>query len=49
MFDVEIKFRVRKYSHEAETMKQLRENIFRGIGKNEMNCIEVEDLEIKIR
>ena len=48
MWDVEIKFRVRKESHEAFSKKQLLKNIENGIGCNDMNCIDAEDIEIKI-
>jgi hypothetical protein len=49
MFDVEIKFMVRKGSHESHTPKELKENIVRGIGGNDMNCIEAEDITVKIK
>ena len=48
-FEVKIKFNVRKGSYEAESKKQLKQNILSGIGKNEMNCIEVEDIEVDIK
>ncbi len=49
MWDVEIKFRVRKGSYSAKTKKELLENIENGIGNNDMNCIEEEDVEVKIK
>ncbi len=49
MFDVEIKFKVRKGSHYAKTKKELQENVEEGIGKNDMNCIDAEDVEVKIK
>ena len=49
MWDVEIKFRVRKGSYEAKTKKQLAQNVLEGIGKNDMNCIEVEEMEVKVK
>ncbi|MHA1737893.1 MAG: hypothetical protein ACTSWD_04850 [Candidatus Heimdallarchaeota archaeon] len=48
MWDVTVTFRVRKDSHEAHTKKELKENVCNGIGKNEMNCIEAEEIEVKI-
>ena len=48
-WEVEIKFLVREGSHEAESKKQLEKNILDGIGKNEMNCIEAEDIKVKIK
>ncbi len=48
MWDVEIRFRVRKETHGAYSKKELLENIQSGIGNNDMNCIEEEDLEINI-
>ena len=49
MWDVEIKFKVRKGSYEANTIRELKENIENGIGKDDMNCIEAEDIEVKIK
>lgn len=49
MWDVEIKFKVRKGSHEVDNIRQLKENIINGIGGNEMNCIDVEDVEVKLK
>lgn len=49
MFDVEIKFRVRKGSYSARSIKELKNNIKNGIGQNDMNCIEAEDIEVKIK
>lgn len=48
-YEVEIKFLVRKGSHEATSERTLNTNIKRGIGGNEMNCIEAEDIEVKIK
>ena len=48
-WDIEIKFRVRKNSHGAYSLKELRENILNGIGRNDMNCIDAEDIEVKIK
>jgi len=48
-WEIEIKFNVRKGSYEAESKKQLKKNILNGIGKNEMNCIEAEDIKVKIK
>lgn len=49
MWDVEIRFRVRKGSYSAESKKELLRNITNGIGKNDMNCIEEEDLKVIIK
>ncbi len=49
MWDVEIKFKVRKGSYSAKTKKQLEDNIRNGIGCNDMGCIEEEDVEVKIK
>lgn len=49
MWDVQITFKVRKGSYQAETKKQLGDNILNGIGKNEMNCIDAEDIEVEIK
>lgn len=48
-FEVNVKFLVREGSHEAETKTELKKNILGGIGKNEMNCIEAEDIKIEIK
>ncbi len=48
-WDVEIKLRVRKGSHQAKTKKELKHNIENGIGCNDMNCIEDEDVEVIIK
>ena len=49
MWEVEVKFLVRKGSHEANTKKELMGNVENGIGRNEMNCIDAEDIEVKIK
>ena len=49
MWDIEIKFRVRKGSHSANSKKELQENVANGIGCNDMNCIEAEDIEVNIK
>lgn len=49
MWDVEIKFKVRKGSYSAKTKKQLQKNVEDGIGCNDMECIEAEDVEVKIK
>lgn len=48
-YEVEIKFIVRKGSYSAKNINELRKNIENGIGKNDMECIEAEDIEIKIK
>ena len=48
-WEIKIMFNVRKGSYEAESKKQLKQNILSGIGKNEMNCIEAEDIEVDIK
>lgn len=48
-WEVEIKFLVRKGSHQAETKEKLRKNVLDGIGCNDMNCIEAEDIEVKLK
>ncbi len=47
-WEVEVKFNVRKESNSAKTIQELERNVIEGIGKNDMNCIEAEDLEIKV-
>lgn len=46
---VTVTFNIRKGSYEAETKNQLRKNILYGIGKNDMENIEAEDIMIKIK
>lgn len=48
-WEVEIKFLVRKDSHGAFSKKELLENVKNGIGGNDMNCIDDEDLEVVIK
>ena len=48
-FEVEVKFLVRKGSHKAESKQKLKEIISNGIGKNEMECIDAEDIKINIK
>jgi len=48
-WEVEIKFNVRKGSYSAKTKKELQKNIEDGIGKTDMECIEAEDIEVKIK
>ena len=46
--EVEIRFLVRKGSHGAESVKELKDNVTHGIGGNEMDGIEAEDINVKI-
>ncbi len=48
-WEVEVKFLVRKGSHQADTKRLLEENVLHGIGKNEMNCIDAEDIVVKVK
>ncbi len=47
-WEVEVKFNVRKGSHSAKTEKELERNVIEGIGKDDMNGVEAEDLTIKV-
>jgi hypothetical protein len=47
-YEVTVTFNVRKGSHEAHTLAQLKKNVRSGIGFNDMECIEAEDIKIKI-
>lgn len=49
MWDVEIKFRVRKGSYSAKTKKELLKNVKDGIGGNDMECINTEEVEVVIK
>jgi len=49
MWDVEIKFKVRKGSYSAKTKKELEKNVRDGIGCNDMECIEAEEIKVKIK
>ena len=48
-WEVELKFNVRKKSHSAKTEQELEKNVINGIGKADMNGVEAEDLELKIK
>jgi hypothetical protein len=48
-FEVAIKFLVRKGSYSAKNKQQLKQNIISGLGCNDMNCIEVEDVKVRIK
>ncbi len=48
-WEITVTFNVRKKSHGAYSKKELLENVREGIGKNEMNCIDAEDIEVKIK
>lgn len=48
-WEVQIKFLVRKGSSSAKTKKELQENVEGGIGCNDMNGIEAEDIEVIIK
>jgi len=48
-WDVNVKFVVRKNSYSAKTLKELKQNVTNGIGKNDMECIEAENIIIEIK
>lgn len=48
-WEVKIQFLVRKGSHDAKTKKELEGHVMEGIAGNDMNCIEAEDIEVKIK
>lgn len=48
-WEVEVKFNVRKESHSAKTIQELERNVINGIGKGDMDGIEAEDVEIKVK
>ena len=48
-WDVNVKFVVRKNSYSAKTLKALKQNVTNGIGKNDMECIEAENIMIEIK
>lgn len=48
-WEVEVTFNVREGSYSAKTKKELEKNIRDGIGCNDMECIEAEDVRIKIK
>lgn len=48
-WEVEVRFLVRKNSHAAGSKTELLKNVRGGIGANEMNCIDAEDLTIKVK
>ena len=49
MFDVEIRFRVRKGTPGAKSVNELRKNVKGGIGCNDMNGIDAEEVEVNIK
>ena len=48
-WDVNVKFVVRKNSYSAKTLKELKQNVTNGIGKDDMECIEAENIIIEIK
>lgn len=48
-WEVTVTFLVRKGSHSAESRKQLLVNVEGGIGQNEMNCIEAEEVKVSVK
>ncbi len=48
-WEVKVMFNVRKGSYSAKDIKELKKNVLEGIGKNDMSCIEAEDVEIGVK
>ena len=48
-WEVKVTFNIRKGSYQAKNIKQLKENVLDGIGKNDMCCIEAEDIKIEVK
>ncbi len=48
-WDVNVKFIVRKNSYSAKTLEELKDNVRNGIGKNDMECIEAENITVEIK
>jgi hypothetical protein len=48
-WEVKVRFLVRKGSHAAATKRELIQNVRNGIGANDMNCIDAEDLSVEVK
>ncbi len=48
-FEVEVKFLVRKGTPSADKKEELEQTVYQGIGGNDMNGIEAEDIKINIK
>lgn len=48
-WEVKVTFNVRKGSYSAKTKKELEGNVREGIGCNDMECIEAEDIKVEVK
>jgi len=48
-WEVKVTFNVRKGSYSAKDIKELKKNVREGIGKNDMECIEAEDIRVEVK
>ena len=48
-YEVSIKFLVRKDSYNAKDKSSLKELVENGIGGNDMDCIEAENIEVQVK